>query len=218
MSFDGTGNVTPGVTGTLGVANGGTGKTTLTSGYALIGNGTAAVSLRAITATPSSGSTSLFTAGGAYTLAAGKQDTITVSSSQPTGATGRLWFQTEGSDGVITIKYYDGSSWVTKYPKAAPNPPYLCTINSGGTTVLSGVPAFKWSGSSGNYSCTITRANHGKGAVKIGSNTFYFPNIVTYTPATNGYEITYDSPFVASANGNVTVYSNTNDVLYVAIS
>lgn len=36
-------------TGTLTVAKGGTGKTTLTSGYALIGNGTSAVSLRAIT-------------------------------------------------------------------------------------------------------------------------------------------------------------------------
>ena len=39
-SFDGTANITPGVTGTLSVANGGTGATTLTG--ALIGNGTAA--------------------------------------------------------------------------------------------------------------------------------------------------------------------------------
>lgn len=48
-SFDGSANVTPGVTGTLPVANGGTGATTLPSGYALIGNGTSAVSSRAIT-------------------------------------------------------------------------------------------------------------------------------------------------------------------------
>lgn len=43
-------------TGTLTVAKGGTGKTTLTSGYALIGNGTSAVSLRAITNNTEKGS------------------------------------------------------------------------------------------------------------------------------------------------------------------
>lgn len=48
-TFDGTSNITPGVSGTLPVTNGGTGLTTLTSGYALIGNGTSAVGLRAIT-------------------------------------------------------------------------------------------------------------------------------------------------------------------------
>lgn len=48
-TFDGTSNITPGISGTLPVANGGTGQTTLTSGYALIGNGTSAVGLRAIT-------------------------------------------------------------------------------------------------------------------------------------------------------------------------
>lgn len=48
-SFDGSANVTPGVTGTLPVANGGTGAATLTSGRALIGNGTNAVAFRAIT-------------------------------------------------------------------------------------------------------------------------------------------------------------------------
>ena len=42
-SFDGTAAVTPGVTGTLGVANGGTGATTLASGQYLKGNGTGAV-------------------------------------------------------------------------------------------------------------------------------------------------------------------------------
>lgn len=48
-SFDGSANVTPGVEGTLPVANGGSGATTLTSGAALIGNGTAAIQARAIT-------------------------------------------------------------------------------------------------------------------------------------------------------------------------
>lgn len=48
-SFDGQANVSLGVTGTLGVGNGGTGRNTLTSGSALIGNGTSAVNFRAIT-------------------------------------------------------------------------------------------------------------------------------------------------------------------------
>lgn len=48
-SFNGSANITPGVTGTLPVANGGTGATTLTSGAALIGNGTGAVATRSIT-------------------------------------------------------------------------------------------------------------------------------------------------------------------------
>lgn len=48
-SFDGSANVAPGVTGTLPVANGGTGATTLSSGQVLIGNGASAVQGRAIT-------------------------------------------------------------------------------------------------------------------------------------------------------------------------
>lgn len=47
-SFDGTANITPGVTGTLGVGNGGTGATTFTSGAALIGNGSSAIQTRGI--------------------------------------------------------------------------------------------------------------------------------------------------------------------------
>lgn len=47
-SFDGSSNITPGVTGTLPVANGGTGKATLTSGQVLVGAGTGAVTTRAI--------------------------------------------------------------------------------------------------------------------------------------------------------------------------
>ena len=42
-SFDGTGNVTPGVSGTLPVANGGTGKTTNTANAVLVGNGTSSI-------------------------------------------------------------------------------------------------------------------------------------------------------------------------------
>lgn len=54
---------------TITVAQGGTGRAELTSGYALVGNGTSAVSLRAIATSATSGSTSLITAGGAYSIA-----------------------------------------------------------------------------------------------------------------------------------------------------
>lgn len=64
-SFDGSANVTPGVTGILSVANGGTGRATLTANYALVGNGTGAASLRAIDTTSggTASSTSLITSG-----------------------------------------------------------------------------------------------------------------------------------------------------------
>lgn len=58
------------ITGTCAVANGGTGATTFTSGYALIGNGTSAIATRAITnntsATAVAASTNLITANTLY--------------------------------------------------------------------------------------------------------------------------------------------------------
>lgn len=47
-SFDGSGNITPGISGTLSVNHGGTGAATFTSGAALIGNGTGAIQTRTI--------------------------------------------------------------------------------------------------------------------------------------------------------------------------
>lgn len=65
-SFDGKANVTVGISGTLGVAHGGTGATAFTSGQVLIGNGQNAITTRAITNNTSanyiSGSTNLITA------------------------------------------------------------------------------------------------------------------------------------------------------------
>ena len=49
-AYDGTGNVTPGVSGTLPVGNGGTGATTLTNGGILLGSGTGAVTAMAVLA------------------------------------------------------------------------------------------------------------------------------------------------------------------------
>lgn len=71
---------------TVPVSKGGTGATTLASGQALIGNGTGAVTGRAITATPAADSTSLFTAGGAYTELAKKAPTGHASTTTTYGA------------------------------------------------------------------------------------------------------------------------------------
>lgn len=62
---------------TITVAQGGTGRASLTSGYALVGNGTSAVSLREITSTATSGSTALITSGGAYSAVATSITNIT---------------------------------------------------------------------------------------------------------------------------------------------
>ena len=52
------------------VAQGGTGRAELTSGYALVGNGTSAVSLREIATSVTSGSTALVTSGAVYSKCA----------------------------------------------------------------------------------------------------------------------------------------------------
>ena len=62
---------------TITVGQGGTGRSTLTSGYALVGNGTNAVSLREITSSATSGSTALITSGGAYSAVATSITNIT---------------------------------------------------------------------------------------------------------------------------------------------
>ena len=49
----------------------------MTSGYALVGNGTSAVSLREITSAATSGSTALITSGGAYSAVATSITNIT---------------------------------------------------------------------------------------------------------------------------------------------
>lgn len=59
--------------GTLPVSRGGTGATTFTSGYALIGNGTSAVTTKKIDTTVTSGSTNLITSGAVYTAINGTQ-------------------------------------------------------------------------------------------------------------------------------------------------
>lgn len=60
--------------GTLTVTRGGTGKSTLPVGQVLVGNGTGAITTRAISATPALNSSNLITSGGVYSALNGKAD------------------------------------------------------------------------------------------------------------------------------------------------
>jgi hypothetical protein len=139
----------PGVTGTLGVANGGTGKATLTSGYALIGNGTSEVSLRAITnntsATAVTASANLITANTLYYHKGNSNITTvgTISSGTWHGST-------------IAIAY--GGTGLTS------NPSML--INLGSTTAASVFAASPRPGVTG----TLPIANGGTGATSLTAN------------------------------------------------
>ncbi len=90
-SFDGSANITPGVTGTLPVANGGTGATTLTG--VLIGNGTSAVTTIGYNTTPTASniaewdanknlSADTFIAGTTSTATSGTATVLTIDSTQ----------------------------------------------------------------------------------------------------------------------------------------
>lgn len=75
--------------GAVNVAHGGTGQTTLTSGYALIGNGTSAVSLRAITNITSAG-------------------TITSNTNLITANTLNNW---KGTSNIVTVGTISSGTW-----------------------------------------------------------------------------------------------------------
>lgn len=96
-SFDGSANITPGVTGTLPVANGGTGATTLTG--VLIGNGTSAVTTIGYNTTPTASniaewdanknlSADTFIAGTTSTATSGTATVLTIDSTQVQAFTG----------------------------------------------------------------------------------------------------------------------------------
>lgn len=109
-TFDGTGSATIGVSGTLGVPNGGTGATSFTSGQVLIGNGTAAVSTKPITSSVTADSTSLVTSGAVAAYAPSKTGA---------GASGDWNINITGSASKLTTKRtingteFDGSGNIT---------------------------------------------------------------------------------------------------------
>ena len=237
VNFDGTANITPGVRGTLPVASGGTGATTLTAGYALIGNGTSAVAFRAVTGAATSGSISLFTSGGAYTLAQSKQNVISVSTATPSAVSGNLWYQLASASGTgFTIRYYNGLSWSYLYPAIDPDwkaqvdavianagAPYVVGLAATSSTPpISGYPTKVWSdsagASAGNYLQTIAYSEHGKGLVTVGGVTRYLPKVKIYSISSGSvYEETHDSPTVDITTGLITVYSNVNTSAIVVV-
>lgn len=103
-SFDGSSNVTPGVTGTLPVANGGTGAATLTSGAALIGNGTGAVTTRAITNNTTKGASGWTSANGTNLITA---NTLAYWDGAYSGTSSNLSRCSKGEFGSIVTKNTD---------------------------------------------------------------------------------------------------------------
>lgn len=159
-SFDGSANITPGVTGTLPVANGGTGKTTLTSGQVLVGNGTGAISQREIdtTAGGTQDSTALITSGAVYDGMCYKSISIT--------GTGNLSissiFSGDYSDLSITLYATDNSNARNMYTWFIPT----ATIPSSGNLHL--ISGYK----SGNYEGIGDVLITGRTTVKIVSCIF----------------------------------------------
>lgn len=108
--FDGSLGASIGVTGILGVSNGGTGKDTLASGEVLVGNGTAAVTTKKIDTSVTSDSTNLITSGGVYSYAPKKDGT---------GASGNWGINITGSAGSLSAKpkingtAFDGTEGIT---------------------------------------------------------------------------------------------------------
>lgn len=109
-SFNGTANVTPGITGTLPVSHGGTGATTLTSGAALIGNGTGAVTTRAITNNKSKGASGWTSANGDNLITA---NTLAYWDGAYTGTSSNLARCSKGAFGSIVTKNADDYATAT---------------------------------------------------------------------------------------------------------
>lgn len=93
------GSGAPSWTQTLSVEHGGTGATSFTSGYALIGGGTGAITTKAISSSPSSGSTNLITSGAVYS-AVNRADAITAANTSYTTAMARAIYATTNDIGV----------------------------------------------------------------------------------------------------------------------
>ena len=231
-SFDGTANITPGVSGVLPISNGGTGLSTWTAGQVPVGNGTSAPTFRSITSSPASNSTALFTAGGAYTIQQGKQNKIAYQASSPSAVAGDYWFQDVDGNAFTALRYYNGSSWDYIYPAIEPTwkakvdsliengvTPYVAVI--GGSLSLTGANKLSWSGSAGSYYCDIPFSSHGKGKIIPTSVTYYVPRVycvdLSSGSLTSG-SVSYDSPVINVNTGNVRINSNINTSLLVLIS
>lgn len=188
-SFDGSANVTPGVTGTLPVGNGGTGATTFSSGYLLLGNGTSAITTKNIHVNYSAGTTS---AVGYEELVIGNS-----TSSGTAGNTyGRLALYSQKSAGVYLVAA-DTTSWSYTNTLPAVSGTLLNTGNYTSYTVKK-----DGTGASGTWGISIS----GNAATATTASAVAWANVSgkpsSYTPAahTNHATLTITS---TSATGHL---------------
>lgn len=161
------------------VAEGGTGRTTLTSGYALVGNGTSAVSLREIATSATSGSTSLITSGGAYNIASQAITNITRS--------GTTFTATRVDGTTFTFTQRDNNTTYTFTNKAATlawgTTSTIATV--GGTDITVTMPANPNTNTYGRTTNTTSKIFLMGGTSQSASNKTTYSNVNCY--ASGGY-------------------------------
>lgn len=131
-SFDGSANVTPGVTGTLPVANGGTGATTAATARTNLGLG--AASTYGVATSVASGGTGLITSGAVYTALADKLSTSGTAASATK-------LTTDAGNAGVPIYFSGGKPVTCTYGLHADVNRYSGSLASGGWKALGGSSA-----------------------------------------------------------------------------
>jgi len=180
VSFNGSANITPGITGTLGVANGGTGRVSATTAYGLIAAGTTAAGAQQTIAPGSSGQ--FLKSAGASSLASFSSiqlsDISDTSSLVTLSGTQTLTDKTLTNPRINSIKDTSGSTildYVTT-PSAA-NQFYITNQSAGN------YPTLGVDGSDANVGLTL--APKGNAPVRIFSSAGNTPTIDVAGPDTN---------------------------------
>lgn len=167
-----------GLSATLGVASGGTGSTTLTSGSVLIGNGTSAPTSVA----PGTSGNVLQNVGGVWTSAAPGAGTYSVPVSQTFTITGT-------TTGQLVICSSANATVGATYTSSGHTYTVLSTLSGGTKLFVSGTPILSGAGS------PLTKASG------TGDSSITFSSMIpmaTYTPSAG---VLYDEIYMAGAGG-----------------